>query len=70
MKIAVVLMLLCLSLGACGQKGPLYLPQPTKPQPEASAPQTEPMQPKVEQTQVEQPSAEPAEANQPATPAE
>lgn len=38
MKIAVVLMLLCLSLGACGQKGPLYLPQPNKPQPEVDAP--------------------------------
>lgn len=34
MKTAVVLMLLCLGLGACGQKGPLYLPQPAKPQPE------------------------------------
>ncbi|MEN0036006.1 MAG: lipoprotein [Cellvibrio sp.] len=34
MKTAVVLMLLCLGLGACGQKGPLYLPQPVKPQPE------------------------------------
>lgn len=61
MKIAVVLMLLC--LGACGQKGPLYLPQPNKPQP--PAPQTESAQPKAEQSQ-----AEPAETNQPATPAE
>lgn len=40
MKIAVVFVLLCLSLGACGQKGPLYLPQPNKPQP--PAPQTQP----------------------------
>lgn len=53
MKIAVVLMLLCLGLGACGQKGPLYLPQPSKPQPEApapqaeSAPQSEPAQPEA-----------------------
>lgn len=67
MKIAVVLMLLCLSLGACGQKGPLYLPQPNKPQPEAPAPQAEPVQPKAEQ---EQPPTEPAVINQPATPAE
>jgi predicted small lipoprotein YifL len=65
MKIAVVFVLLCLSLGACGQKGPLYLPQPNKPQPEAPAPQTEPAQPKAEQSQ-----AEPAATNQPATPAE
>jgi predicted small lipoprotein YifL len=49
MKIAVVLMLLCLSLGACGQKGPLYLPQPNKPQPEAPAPQAEPAQPNATQ---------------------
>lgn len=64
MKIAVVFVLLCLSLGACGQKGPLYLPQPNKPQPPAPqaqpAPQTEPAQPKADQPQ----------ANQPATPAE
>ncbi|MFO1389649.1 LPS translocon maturation chaperone LptM [Cellvibrio sp.] len=25
-------------LAACGQKGPLYLPQPAKPSPDASAP--------------------------------
>ncbi|MDR7088376.1 MULTISPECIES: LPS translocon maturation chaperone LptM [Cellvibrio] len=60
MKIAVVLMLLCLGLGACGQKGPLYLPQPNKPQPEAPAPQTEPAQPKADQPKT----------NQPETPAE
>jgi predicted small lipoprotein YifL len=59
MKIAVVLVLLCLSLGACGQKGPLYLPQPNKPQPDAPAPQSEQAQPKVSQPQ----------GNQPATPA-
>jgi len=59
MKIAVVLVLLCLSLGACGQKGPLYLPQPNKPQPDAPAPQSEQAQPKVSQLQ----------GNQPATPA-
>ncbi len=52
MKIAVVLILLCLGLGACGQKGPLYLPQPAKPQPtnpqpEATAPQAEPAQPET-----------------------
>jgi len=70
MKFSVVLMLFCLSLAACGQKGPLYLPQPNKPQPEAPAPQAEPAQPKTEQSQVEQPSAEPTETNQPATPAE
>ncbi len=52
MKIAVVLMLLCLSLGACGQKGPLYLPQPAKPQPEAPAPQPEPAQPEATQPKV------------------
>lgn len=45
MKIAVVLVLLCLSLGACGQKGALYLPKPDNPQP--PAPQTQPA-PKVE----------------------
>ena len=55
MKIAVVLVLLCLSLGACGQKGPLYLPQPNKPQPDAPAPQSEQAQPKVSQPQGNQP---------------
>lgn len=55
MKIAVVLMLLCLSLGACGQKGPLYLPQPNKPQPEVDAPK--PDVPKPEVTQVAAPQA-------------
>jgi predicted small lipoprotein YifL len=59
MKIAVLLVLLCLSLGACGQKGPLYLPQPNQPQPDAPAPQSEQAQPKVSQPQ----------GNQPATPA-
>lgn len=54
MKIVVVLMLLCLSLGACGQKGPLFLPQPNKPQPEAEAPA-----PKA--APVEAPQAEPAD---------
>jgi predicted small lipoprotein YifL len=38
MKIVVVVISFCLTLGACGQKGPLYLPQPNKPQPEVSAP--------------------------------
>ena len=68
MKTVVVLMLLCLSLGACGQKGPLYLPQPAQPQPEVAAPapqtkvetpapQAEPEQPKVELPEVEQPKA-------------
>jgi predicted small lipoprotein YifL len=69
MKIAVLLVLLCLGLGACGQKGPLYLPQPNKPLPTdsqtGSAPQTESAQPKAEQPQTE-----PAKTNQPATPAE
>jgi predicted small lipoprotein YifL len=55
MKIAVVLVLLCLSLGACGQKGPLYLPQPNQPQPDAPAPQSEQAQPKVNQPQGNQP---------------
>ncbi|MCE3251333.1 MAG: Prokaryotic lipoprotein-attachment site [Cellvibrio sp.] len=65
MKIAVVLISLCLSLGACGQKGPLYLPQPAKPQPEAPAPQAETPAPQAgsEQTKVDQ-----SEANQPANP--
>ncbi|MGV8836620.1 LPS translocon maturation chaperone LptM [Cellvibrio sp.] len=58
MKIAVVFVLLSLSLGACGQKGPLYLPQPSKPQPPAS------------QTQSAQPKADQPQANQPETPAE
>jgi len=49
MKTAVVLILLCLGLGACGQKGPLYLPQPTKPQPETEAPRSP--QPAPEQPQ-------------------
>ncbi len=43
MKIAVVLLLLC--LGACGQTGPLYLPQPEA---ETPAPQAEAEQPKTE----------------------
>lgn len=47
MKIAVVLVLLCLGLGACGQKGPLYLPQPNKPQPEVAAPKPEVPKPEV-----------------------
>ena len=44
MKTTAVFLLLGLSfgLGACGQKGPLYLPQPAKPQPEVSAPQAVP----------------------------
>lgn len=49
MKTAVVLMLLCLGLGACGQKGPLFLPQPAKPQPEVKAPPAE-AKPQVEQS--------------------
>lgn len=49
MKIAVVSMLLCLSLGACGQKGPLYLPQPNKPQPEVAAPKPEAPKPQAEE---------------------
>lgn len=57
MKTAVVLMLLCLGLGACGQKGPLYLPQPAKPQPEKTeAPRAK----QSEQTQETAP-ANPAE---------
>jgi len=59
MKIAVVSMLLCLSLGACGQKGPLYLPQPNKPQPEASSPQAEPVQPEVKQPEATKPTPNP-----------
>lgn len=55
MKIAVVFMLLCLSLGACGQKGPLYLPQPNKPQPEMGA--AKPEVPKAEAAPVEAPQA-------------
>lgn len=47
MKIAVVLMLFCLSLGACGQKGPLYLPQPNKPQPEVDAPKPDAPKPEA-----------------------
>lgn len=60
MKIAVVLVLLCLILGACGQKGPLYLPQPNKPQPDAPAPQAEQLQTEVDQPQVNR-SATPVE---------
>lgn len=56
MKIAVVLVLLCLSLGACGQKGPLYLPQPNKPQPEVDAPK--PDVPKPEAAPVAAPTQE------------
>jgi len=55
MKFAIVLALLCLSLGACGQKGALYLPAPAQPQPEATAPQSEPTAPKVEQPAADQP---------------
>jgi|GEM_PF-2551358 len=58
MKIAVVFMLLCLSLGACGQKGPLFLPQPNKPQPEAEAP-------KPEVAPAAAPQTEPAAPTQP-----
>jgi predicted small lipoprotein YifL len=54
MKIAVVLMLLC--LGACGQTGPLYLPQSEA---EIPAPQAEPEQPKTEQPKTS-PAASPA----------
>ncbi|HEY0891454.1 MAG TPA: lipoprotein [Cellvibrio sp.] len=62
MKIAVVFVLLCLSLGACGQKGPLYLPQPNKPQPPAPqtqpAPPAEPAQPEADQSSAS-PTAKP-----------
>ncbi|HSC66877.1 MAG TPA: lipoprotein [Cellvibrio sp.] len=49
MKTAVALMLLCLGLGACGQKGPLFIPQPAKPQPEVKAPPAAPPAPEQPQ---------------------
>lgn len=61
MKIAAVLMLLCLSLGACGQKGPLYLPQSAKPLPGASAP-------KAEQSTSESSASESSQASSTANP--
>jgi predicted small lipoprotein YifL len=60
MKTAVVLMLLCLGLGACGQKGPLYLPQPAKPQPEVKAPPAD-TKPQVEQS-GKSPASQPQES--------
>jgi predicted small lipoprotein YifL len=69
MKTAVVLMLICFGLGACGQKGPLFLPQPAKPQPEtksapAAAPQTikpqatSPQEPTPQETKPQDASAQ------------
>lgn len=37
MKTAVILLSLCVCLCACGQKGPLYIPQSDKPTEEESA---------------------------------
>lgn len=34
MKVVMLLLWLCACVSACGQKGPLYLPQPDKPGPE------------------------------------
>ena len=36
MKSLLLLLALCALLQACGQKGPLYLPQPDQPAPELS----------------------------------
>lgn len=69
MKISVLLILLCLSLGACGQKGPLYLPPTSKPQPEVSAPQSAPKQPVTKQSATKQSKADQAEADQTNQPA-
>lgn len=40
MKVVMLLLWLCACVSACGQKGPLYLPQPEKPAPEQAAPDT------------------------------
>lgn len=71
MKIAVVSLLFCLGLVACGQTGPLYLPEPEAKTP---SPQTAPEQPRTEQSKVKQSEAEqsgtePAKASPAASPA-
>jgi len=37
-KMSLFCVVFALSLTGCGQKGPLYLPQPAKPAPEAAKP--------------------------------
>ncbi|HSX52377.1 MAG TPA: lipoprotein [Cellvibrio sp.] len=66
MKIAVVSLLFCLGLVACGQTGPLYLPEPEA---ETPSPQTAPEQPRTEQSEAEQSGTEPAKASPAASPA-
>jgi len=39
MRVAILLLCVCASLSACGQKGPLYLPQSDKPAPEKAVPE-------------------------------
>jgi predicted small lipoprotein YifL len=41
MRLLFVFLFLCM-LAACGQKGPLYLPQPEEPQPEEPQPEESP----------------------------
>jgi predicted small lipoprotein YifL len=70
MKAGVLLFLsfafLCFGLSACGQKGPLYLPQPLKPVPEA----VQPEQPQQNQSQQSQPQQnQPASTNSESAPA-
>lgn len=56
MKIAALLMLLCLGLGACGQTGPLYLPEPEA---ETPAPQTETQTEKLQTSPAASPATTP-----------
>lgn len=66
MKNALVFMLCCLGLAACGQKGPLYLPQPAKPQPIVEPAEAAPDQPAAPSTS---PAVEPPAQHLPANPA-
>lgn len=60
MKIAAVLLLLCFGLCACGQKGPLYLPQPVKPAPEVVAPEASPQSQPSQDSEPAPAAADPA----------
>ncbi|WP_189421262.1 LPS translocon maturation chaperone LptM [Cellvibrio zantedeschiae] len=47
-KIVLMCGALVFLLAGCGQKGPLYLPQPAKPSPDAPQTAPEPVKPKPE----------------------
>lgn len=59
MKNAVVLLLVCFGLAACGQTGPLYLPQPTQAQP-VIEPVVDPVEPAPAPLSTPAPSGSPA----------